>query len=564
MALPLDFDAAVAASGDDTDTDSDEWPDPTPLKGHSPTPPFPVGIFPDWIADHVHQVAEEFQFPPDLPAMLAITALSIVSARHAEVVVQGTWREPLNTYCVTAMPPSAAKSPAFKAMLGALDRWEAELIARAEPERQRIDTHRQILEKAKSKAVSSGSTAEALAADDDLRALPVVVLPRLMVDDITPEKLQDLLGAQEGRLALVSTEGGLFDMMTGKYSERSNLDVYLKAWSGDTIRVDRMTREVTTPIILHPALTVGLTVQPAVITKLAEFPELAGKGLTARFMYAFPPSNVGYRDMGKPPSIDPAVAGRYERSLLSVADRIENGVRDDDITLDDGARKVYVSWRQDMEDRCRPGGDLYDMQQWVTKLGSTVARLAGLLALADGVDVIDRQTMMRAVVVGRYWEAHGRLAFEMWVTDVDTTRARLILEWIAAERPEQFTLRDVYRSKRGLDAEQAAAALKVLVDNSWVRIVNGKSFDDLGQGKVGPVFQPHPICNEFVTKLSHLSHLSLKVEEEELLLLLGEKRGVEAPDKRDKWDKSPHPSEADLNAEPVDIAAPAAGEEAIF
>lgn len=471
-----------------------EWPDPTPLGANLPRPTFPVEMLPDWMRDHVVQVAEEFQFPPDLPAQLAITALSIITARRAEVVVQGTWREPLNTYLVTSMPPSAAKSPAFKAMLGWLDHWEAELIDRTAPERDRVETQRAILEKLKTKAINAGSTAEALALGDEIRELPDIPAPRLMADDATPEKLTEMLAEQDGRMALLSTEGGVFELMTGRYSDKSNLDVYLKAWSGDSIRVDRIGRKSS--VVLHPALTIGLTVQPDVIAKLADHPELAGRGLTARPMYAFPKSNIGYRDMSKPPSIDEAVAGRYEHRMLELAEQLQAGDREDVIAFTPEALAAYSEWRQGMEDRCRPGGDLFDMQQWVTKLGSTTARLAGLLTVADGADAVDEPTAQRAITIGRYWEAHARIAYSMWITDATATLANALIDWIATEDCRRFTLRDAYRAMRAHTAEEVADALGELVDNGWLRVVDNRPLIVGKRGTPSPELETHP---RFVT-----------------------------------------------------------------
>lgn len=525
------------------------WPDPTPLADHLERPAFPVDALPEWIRAHVVQVAEEFQFPPDLPAQLAITALSIICARRAEVVVQGTWREPLNTYTVTAMPPSAAKSPAFKAMLGWLDQWEADLITRTEPERDRIATQRAILEKEKQKAINAGSTAEAMAAADAIRDLADIPSPRLMADDATPEKLIDMLAEQGGRMALVSTEGGVFDLITGRYSDKANLNVYLQAWSGDSIRVDRIGRKST--VVLRPALTMGITVQPEVIAKLADNPELAGRGLTARPMYAFPLSNVGYRDMGKPPSIDEHVAGLYGRSMLALAEMI---AQDDDraIPLTPDALAAYSAWRQDMEDRCRPGGDLYDMQQWVTKLGSTVARLAGLLAIADQVDKIDEAVMERAIKVGRYWEAHARIAYSMWVSDIATTRAGAVLEWLAATVPARFTVRDVCRAKRSYTSEDAVAALEVLVDNGWCRVVNSQPLVAGRRGVPGAEMAPHPEMTRFCNNHVPMSQLSPKAK---FNLTLSLSEDTQASTDRDIWDNQDNQPEAPRPIGPVDNPA---------
>jgi replicative DNA helicase len=472
------------------------WPEPEPLHDNHDRPLFPVHVFPGWIRDHVIQVADEMQFPVDLPAQLAITALSIACAGNASVIVRGTWREQLNTYLVTAMPPGAGKSPAFNAMLRPLDEWEQDLVARQAPERDRVETTRQILEKEKAKKINAGETAEALALSDEIRDLPDVAIPQLMADDATPEKVAMMLQEQQGRLALVSTEGGLFSMMAGRYAgdKGPNLDVYLQAWSGDTVRVNRVGRD---PVLLrNPTLTIGLTVQPLVISDLSTSPQFSGRGLLARFMFSIPATHVGYRDMAKAPSIVEAVADTYRHNLVALAERLrltaETGPLE--LFLHDDALERFNEWRQDIEVRRRPGGDLAAMAEWTTKMESTVARLAALLALAEGAQTpIDREMMERAITVGRYWECHARLAHDMWGADPTAARAGRIVDWALAEGRERFSLRDTYKHvDRTMTPEDAVDALELLVDKSWIRSADGRELAVGKRGVPSPEFTLNP------------------------------------------------------------------------
>src|SRR5262249_39118587 len=96
------------------------------------------------------------------------------------------------------------------------------------------------------------------------------VLPRLMADDTSPEKLATLLSDHGGRMAVLSPEGGVFDIMAGRYSKSNapNFDVFLKGHAGDTRRVDRILRPAE--YVERPALTLGLALQPEVIRSLSE------------------------------------------------------------------------------------------------------------------------------------------------------------------------------------------------------------------------------------------------------------------------------------------------------
>lgn len=81
---------------------------------------------------------------------------------------------------------------------------------------------------------------------------------RLYVDDVTTEKLTSVLADGGGKAAIVSSEGGIFDMLSGIYSKNVNIDVMLKGHSGDCIRVDRIGRNSES--IMNPALTPNMRI----------------------------------------------------------------------------------------------------------------------------------------------------------------------------------------------------------------------------------------------------------------------------------------------------------------
>ena len=81
------------------------------------------------------------------------------------------------------------------------------------------------------------------------------VMPQLIVDGATAEKLGIILEEQRGRIASMSPEGGVFDLMAGLYSKNGipQFDVYLKGHSGDDLITDRVSRKSVR--VSRPALT---------------------------------------------------------------------------------------------------------------------------------------------------------------------------------------------------------------------------------------------------------------------------------------------------------------------
>lgn len=472
--------------------EGEEWPNPVPLGEGRDRPPFPVDVFPEWIRSQVEQVAEEMQLTPDLASMFAITALSIVAAGRIEVRVRGPWKEPANTYIVTALPPSAGKSPTMRSMLEPLDEWEARLIEEIASKVDEVETRRKIITKQYEKAVNSGETAEALALADELRELDPVVEPKLIADDVTPEKVAILLSEQEGRLAIVSAEGGLFSMMTGRYSDKANLDVYLQAWSRDTIRVDRVGRPAA--LIRRPTLTVGLAVQPSVIQALSENPELHGRGLVARFMYSIPADTVGARDLARESTYDDRIADRYASRLIGIAESLPE--EQTTLSLSAGAVRAFNAWRQGHEARMHADGDLRHMAEWVTKLHSTTARVAALLHVAHGAydGPIGETVMKAAISIGDYWEAHARLAHDLWGTDPVAVKANAILEAAVRHGVTRLTMRDAYVANRRLMPRVADTVepLTMLVERGWLRPLFDGPITTGKRGTLSPTFEVNP------------------------------------------------------------------------
>ena len=534
ISAPMVTPAAVVSDDDAAD---DDWPAPIPVGASSELPPaFPVDVFPAWIAEHIVQVANELQVPVDLPAALAVVALAVCCAKRAELRVARVWIEPLCLYIVVGMPPGAGKSPAVRFMLGRLEAHERQLRDAAIPAISEAETKRAILDKAQRRAIEKGETAQALSIGDEMLMLRVPIEPRLFVDDVTIEKLSDLLNEQGGRLALVSTEGGLFDQMAGRYGDKgtkANLDPYLQMWSGDTVRVDRMGRGAV--VVERPALTIGLTVQPAVLASLGDRPELRGRGLTARFMFALPPSNVGWRNMViGDGDVDDIIADRYDDQMLALWRKLEgNGTNPVRLNLSVEARERFMNWRQALEVQRRPGGELAQLSEWSTKVESSVARLSGLLHLAHGFNadqVVSDATMAAAITVGEYWIAHAKAVYALWDIDKEAAAAGVVLGWLAEHGQGEVSVRDIYAAHRSLfpRATDVAAPLALLVERGWLRplfdgpLVVGK------RGVPSPRFAVHPRISSYIrNNHARMRELRVEIPKKDLSLSLSEYTGTE-------------------------------------
>lgn len=495
------------------------WPEPIPLGANSELPSFPAHVLPDWITDHADEVAMEIQVPIDLPATLAIGALSTIATGKIKVAVWGRWTEHANLFLVVAMPPSTGKSPAYKAMCSPVIELEQEYGRMVRAELAANQDVIDLLEGELKKAKQNDNADLAVLASIRQRLFDAqekpTVPPKFTVGDATPEVLAKLIADNGGRMAVHSTEGGVFGLMAGRYSERANLDIYLQAWSGDrldTMRIGRGGNEAAEAL-----LTMVLTVQPDVIRALADNPELAGRGLTARFMYSMPPDTLGERDLGFHARPDTGVGDTYREKMLALGRRFLSWQRPAVLRLDEAAATHYSDWRQAMERRRRPDGDLRPMAEWTGKLESSVLRLAGLLHMAHDHHPeasVSVDTVAKAITVGEYWLAHAAHVHDLWGTSPVVGDARKILTWMQARPDPQapFTPRDLYADRRRdfPTKESTVAPLELLVERGWCRVTEG-NLHTSARGKSGAQITPRPDLSTEVAR--HARHVLRKTNQ---------------------------------------------------
>lgn len=99
---------------------------PTPLNPAKSPPPFPIGALPPTIRDMVNYVAETTQVYPDMPAAVALSALSVCLQGKAKVYFSEHWAEELNLYILICAPPGERKSAVFSAMTRPITHYVAE------------------------------------------------------------------------------------------------------------------------------------------------------------------------------------------------------------------------------------------------------------------------------------------------------------------------------------------------------------------------------------------------------------------------------------------------------
>ena len=370
--------------------------DPIPLTGIVSLPSFPSDAFPTPIADMVRGVAEATQTDPAMAGTSAISALSACAGGNVEIQIRDGWVEPLCTYSAAVAESGERKTAVQKPMLGPVLDVEAELVeatiprtrmrwpARKSPRRY-VDRNWSTLRKTNTvdRRMEAGS-----------RTMPGCAAGgrRHRRSRAAPARRRRC-HARGGRIAAGRVRrihrgrhqprAAVFDIIAGRYNGNiPNMDVWLKGHSGDMIRVDRKGRPPE--YIRKPAMTLGLMIQPEVLKSIAAQPSFRGRGLIARFLYAMPVSKVGYRKTNAAP------VSRYR------AERVQHpnpwprkGIAEDLTAIRPCSSSRPKRWRRSPRSKrrrncaLREDGALASLRDWGGKYVAAVARIAGLLHLAE-------------------------------------------------------------------------------------------------------------------------------------------------------------------------------------
>ncbi|WP_243373612.1 DUF3987 domain-containing protein [Geotalea sp. SG265] len=460
---------------------ADTWDAPL-LFGEIDTPEIPAHLLPGYLGEFCQAVSDATQTPPGLAVMFALAAVAACLAKRFEVSPYGEeYFEPVNVWTVTALDPGNRKTAVKTAITAPLTEWEQEEAARLRPDIKRIKHQREINQKAIDQIKARAAKADTSAAgrDELLKEITEIeedtpdelIAPRLWTDDTTPERLQSLLLDHGERMALLSDESGVFEVMGGLYSGgKANLNVFLQGHAGSSVRVDRQGRTV----MLHrPALTFGLTVQPDVIADLGKGNKTCfrGNGTLARFLYCLPKSRIGTRDVTQRVVIAKEVKEAYRAgimNLLAIEPDLDSKGKEKAriLILDTGALEAWHQFSQYIEDRQGPDGEFYSFQDWTSKLPGAALRIAGLFHVVEHgaeVSTINAQTIERALDLCELLITHAQTAFETMGSEPAQNDAQIVLRWIIATGKPSFRQNEAIKSMRQFrTVDRLEKALKIL------------------------------------------------------------------------------------------------------
>lgn len=471
-----------ASTKDPDDIDDETWPEPI-LFGNLETPKIPYSVLPEPLAGYCKAVTKQTQTPPGLSIMTGLSIVATCLQKRFEVSpYEDGYTEPVNIMTVVALDPASRKTAVKNALLEPLTMWETEQAEALKEQAAKVCHERDMLKK----SIESIKTRESKAdtSEDDRRAalqeiqtleesMPdEIVMPHLWTDDVTTERLQNLMMENGERIAILSDEGGIFEVIAGLYSGgKININVILQSHAGSPVRVQRQGRSVN---MLKPALTFGLTVQPDIIIDLASGNKarFRGNGMLARLLYCIPKSTVGRRDVTKRRSVPESIKTEYHKMisrLLSIKPKFDDLGNEQPriLTLEPEALKIWQKFSQGIESKQGQDGEFHSMQDWTGKLPGAALRIAGLCHIVEHgrkEPCINKTTMGRALELANLLIAHAKVAFGLMGSDPTVSDAKIVLQWIIRNNIDRIRRGDLHRALHGRfqRVDRLISALKVL------------------------------------------------------------------------------------------------------
>jgi replicative DNA helicase len=287
---------------------------------------FPIEALPPQMAEMVKEVARVGQIPLSMPACCALGAVSAsigkgVAIRSAEHrLTRG------NIYIVVGARSGEGKSECFRPILKPIVDFEREALETLRDSTlPNARAMKEVLEaqirNVKAKLRTGAEPADLKHSGAELAELmsqkervdQMMRARQLICEDVTAEKLAVLLGDNDEALFSASPDAGAaLNNLLGRYSTRKRTDesIYLKAYSGDLCRVDRIARRGVD--LNEPCLTLLWLVQPDKLDTLFGERSLSEGGLLPRIL----------------PCLASTSPARIDRTIGPVPAEVETGWRE--------------------------------------------------------------------------------------------------------------------------------------------------------------------------------------------------------------------------------------------
>jgi hypothetical protein len=447
--------APTAPESDDVVEPS--WPEPELFNEEAESEPYPIGSLPPILRNSVLEVHEATQAPLAMVACSAICATSAACQALIDVRRDEQLKGPVSLFFVVLGESGERKSTVDSFFIKPLKDFHQRVAEESKPERKKHNSAMAVwsakcaavetLIKAKATGkVKAGSKDEedSLAQLEDRLAQlhlaePVAPLsPKLLITDITQEKLVQQLGSEWPSCAMIAAEGGVVfgGRSLSKDNQLSTLATFNSLWSGDHVQVSRKTGDSFE--LDGVRMSLSLLVQPSVFYEFVSNNPLARQvGFFARCLFAFPPSTQGNRLYKRQKASLPALDELRERiaSLLAMDPLMEDRrLTPNAIPLSQEAMGAWIETHDQIERQLAKGGTYQGLRDFGSKAAENVARLAAVFQISEKGPIVEvsEENIRRASTIVDWHMAEAKRCFSGTANPSDQSEldAKELLQWM--------------------------------------------------------------------------------------------------------------------------------------
>ena len=441
--------------------------------------PFPVNALPPTMALLVSAVARCERVPLALPGVCALGVISAALGAGLEVTSGPNRATRGNLFLLASAESGSGKSETFRIVAAPLveyqqrqlEVWKDKTSPQLQSEIRVLDREVGTLEKKAAKSSDPmerdrlvGELEYKLARKDDLTRK--AALPCTIAQDVTTERLAVLLrDNREVTFSASADARKLVDNLLGRYNPGKTTDesLYLSAFSGDFVRVDRQGRDAV--VLNRPCLALCWFVQPDLLGTMLGEESLSASGFLPRLLLCHTHATPR-RIEGEAQALSDHTRGQWAKLVTDLLATFHDAEKPQRIAAAPEAAALLTEFHNRVVDR--RAVDLADVGAFAARYAEQAWRVAVVLHAAlhgaeAGSHSLTLETAQNAISLVEWFSAaqldilaKGRHAAAEKVSEE-------VIELLATHQERQrldyVTARDVHRARIVSTADAGRALL---------------------------------------------------------------------------------------------------------
>lgn len=365
---------------------------------------YPVESFPTIARNAIRELGRNVQAQDDVVALSFLSAMATVGQARVKVGLPiGGQPKPISLFILVVAGSGDRKTTVDNLVLRSLREYDnqqqenferAKLRYRSE-HRIWVAQERRLIRQAMEEIDDNDSLRDAI--DTHYENEPIKPrLRRQMQQNSSERAVTDALAGSGESFALIADEGGVI-LRSPLFCNGALLN---KLWDGGPIILDRA--HGVSLAAKDIRVTTSIMVQPHVLQDFVrdKGETLRGSGFFARFLISRAPSLQGFRFVLNADNSWPELE-KFHQAITNFLN--QENLCNRVIELDEDAKQVWIEFVNQVEMDIRPGGYLSEINDFASKVGEIVARIAAVFHFFDNQDgCISTDTVRRAIEVVCY------------------------------------------------------------------------------------------------------------------------------------------------------------------